>query len=297
MINLLFVITTAMATGIHTSEVPCPIDSEDTVKLYFMVSSNEFGGYDSDGATYSSGTQFREYAISSCSQSLFSSYTTDMNQALSPKDIKEIQQWLPSITEHQTNPAVWDRYEIAAAFYQWQRNPPLFMGRLYLEAAWTVRDKAVGIHQGLNGPVVADQVLDQGKVELTKELTPEQRKMVTFNLARVAHRNARFADRQLYLEKFLNDPNIERWEVDAGKEFLMLTTKIEPLYLEKALSEYLQHLQNAPNDGQTLYLVGDLYRRLEDPTNSELYFKKANLTAHLQPEQRLIIEYLQKTLK
>ena len=65
-------ITSAHATGIHTTDAPCPIDDTDTVKLYFQISSNEFGGFDSDGATYSSGTQFREHAISTCTKSLFS---------------------------------------------------------------------------------------------------------------------------------------------------------------------------------------------------------------------------------
>ena len=204
MIGLMFILNSAFATGIHTSEIVCPIDSEDKVKLYFMVSSNEFGGYDSDGATYSSGTQFREYAISSCTQTLFTTYTSDMSVPYTPSEIAEIQEWLPKVTEHMKNPSVWERYDIAAAFYRWQNKPPLFMGTLYLEAAWTVRDQAVGIHQGLNGPIVADQVLEQGPSELNKDLTPEQRKMVIYNLARVAHRNARFLERDKYIAHVLD---------------------------------------------------------------------------------------------
>ena len=288
--------TNAFATGIHTTETVCPLDENDTVKLYFQISSNEFGGFDSDGATYSSGTQFREHAISTCTQTLFSAYPADMQNKLSPDDIRKIKVWLSPMAEQYTNPTPWDRYELAAAYYRWKGKPAVFMGRLYLEAAWTARDKAVGIHPDLKGPVVADQILEQGKKELQKDLTTEQRKMVTFNLARVAHRNAKFDLREQYLTAFLTDPTLEEFERRAGEEFAKLTTEVEPRLLRLARAEYLIHLQEAPKDGQTLYLVGDLNRRLGDYNQARLYFEKANLSPHLQPEQRLIIAHLLDTM-
>ena len=288
--------TNASATGIHTTEATCPIDENDTVKMYYQISSNEYGGFDSDGATYSSGTQFREHAISTCTETLFSAYPTDMQTTFSPNEIREIKAWLLPIAEQYTDPKPWDRYEIAAAYYRWTGKPALFMGRLYLEAAWTARDEAVGIHPDLKGPVVADQILAQGKKELQKDLTSEQRKMVTFNLARVAHRNAQFDLREQYLTAFLNDPDLEEYERQAGKDFVKLTTEIEPRLLRLARAEYLNHIKEAPNDGQTLYLLGDLNRRLGDYNQARFYFKKANLSPQLQPEQRLIISHFLETM-
>ena len=300
MITVPFLLTallsTANATGIHTTDAVCPIDETDTVKLYFQISSNEYGGFDSDGATYSSGTQFREHAISTCAKTLFSAYPNDMQQSFSPTDIQEIQAWLTPLASQYKNPTPWERYEIAAEYYRWKGKPALFMGKLYLEAAWTVRDKAVGIHPELQGPVVADQILAQGKQELKKDLTAEQRKMVTFNLARVAHRNARFSEREAYLQQFLNDPSLEDYEKDAGIEFQQLTTEIEPRLLKLARSEYMNHIQQAPNDGQTLYILGDVNRRLGAYKEARVYFEKANLSAQLQPEQRLIIAHLLETM-
>lgn len=289
-------VPSAYATGIHTTDAPCPIDDEDTVKLYFQISSNEFGGFDSDGATYSSGTQFREHAISTCTKSLFSAYPTDMQTSFSPDDIQEIKTWLTPIADQYPNPMPWERYKIAAEYYRWKGKPALFMGRLYLEAAWTARDKAVGIHPELKGPVVADQVLIQGAKELQKELTSEERKMVTFNLARVAHRNAQFDKREQYLNAFLTDPALEEYERKAGMEFSKLTKEIEPKLLRLARSEYMNHLQQAPKDGQTLYLVGDLNRRLGDYNQARVYFERANLSPQVQPEQRLIIAHFLETM-
>ena len=195
-----------------------------------------------------------------------------MQTTFSPDEIREIKAWLLPIAEQYTDPTPWDRYEIAAAYYRWMGKPALFMGRLYLEAAWTARDKAVGIHQDLKGPVVADQLLEQGKKELQKDLTIEQRKLVTFNLARVAHRNAQFDLREQYLTTFLNDPALEEYERQAGEEFLKLTTEVEPRLLRLARAEYLNHLQGTPKDGQTLYLLGDLNRRLGDYEHIPLIF-------------------------
>ena len=288
--------TTAHATGIHTTDAPCPIDDTDTVKLYFQISSNEFGGFDSDGATYSSGTQFREHAISTCTKSLFSAYPTDMQTSFSPDDVQQIKTWLGPIADQYPNPMPWERYEIAAEYYRWKGKPALFMGRLYLEAAWTARDKAVGIHPELQGPVVADQVLEQGAKELQKELTPEQRKMVTFNLARVAHRNAQFDKREQYLTAFLTDPALDDYERQTGLEFAKLTKEVEPRLLTLARSEYMNHLQQAPKDGQTLYLLGDLNRRLGEYNQARTYFERANLSPQLQPEQRMIIAHLLETM-
>lgn len=288
--------STAQATGIHTSDAPCPIDDADTVKLYFEVSSNEFGGFDSDGATYSSGTQFREHAISTCTKTLFSTYTKDMQQSFSPTDIAEINEWLTPLVEQYSSLTTWDRYEIAAAFYRWKGKDPMFLGNLYLEAAWTARDKAVGIHPDLQGPVVADQVLAAGNAELQKPLTPEQRKMVMYNLARVAHRNARFQERDQYLEQFLNDPTLEQYERDAAKEFAHLTSTVEPRLLTLARAEFLVHLQKAPHDGHALYLVGDISRRLKDYEQARAHFAKAKNSAYIHQEQRLIIEHLLETM-
>ena len=292
----LLVMNPANATGIHTTDAVCPIDEADTVKLYFEVSSNEYGGFDSDGATYSSGTQFREHAISTCSKTLFSAYTKDMQQKISPNDSAEIKKWLAPLAQQYTNPTVWDRYELAVSFYRWQGKEPIYLAQVYMEAAWTARDKAVGIHPDLKGPVVADQILEQGKKELEKDLTNEERKMVTYNLARVAHRNARFTEREHYITQFLNAPTLEPYERETAQEFIQLTTEVEPRLLKLALAEYLIHLQKVPQDGHTQYIVADIFRRLGEYTQARTHFEKANLSAYLHPEQRMIVAHILETM-
>ena len=284
----------ASATGIHSEQVPCPI-GKDVAKIFFVLSSNEYGGYDSDGATYSSGMQYRNYEISTCSQNLYSALGSDMGTRWSDTEEKEI---LAIIAQTKSGfqkpklPETWERYEIAIEIYRWQGKDSQFLIQLYQKATWSIRDEAVGIHEGLAGPIVADQVLDAGTRELNKALSAEQRKMVLFNLARVAHRNARFAQRKIFISQFMALPDLTPTEKQAGERFQELTEVIEPQYLLKTKVEVEKHLKENPNDGQMLYLLGDIHRRLGDMEACKKYFHAANLTADLQTEQREIMQYL-----
>ena len=58
----------------------------------------------------------------------------------------------------------------------------------------------------------------------------------------------------------------------------------------------MNHLQQAPKDGQTLYLLGDLHRRLGNYNQARTYFERANLSPQIQPEQRMIIAHLLDTM-
>ena len=202
---LLFLsILSSFATGIHTEMVPCPIGGEPT-KLYLSVTTNELGGYDSDGAVYSSGTQFRKYAISTCPKNFVSLLGTDLLKAIPNEhhdNILERVQAALALCEDPQNPTTWERYLIAAEVYKVLNAPPGDMAQLYLQASWVVRDEIVGIHHDLRGPKVADAVLDQGLSELKKDLTPQQRKLVRYNLARVAHRAGYPGVREQHLQNF-----------------------------------------------------------------------------------------------
>ena len=289
-----YFLSIALATGIHSDQVTCPIGN-DVAKIFFVLSSNEYGGYDSDGATYSSGMQYREYEISTCSQNLYSALGTDMNKKWTEDEEKELLQIIANTTadfQKPQLPETWERYEIAIEIYRWEGKSSEFLIKLYQKATWSIRDEAVGIHEGLTGPIVADQVLEMGAKELQKELTSEQRKMVLFNLARVAHRNARFEQRELFISQFMALPNLTPAEKKAGERFQELTKIIEPKYLQKTSLEVEKHLKDNPNDGQMLYLIGDIHRRLGNMESCEKYFHAANLTADLQEEQRSIMQYL-----
>ena len=72
MILLYSLVLSSFATGIHSDQVSCPI-GDDTAKIFFVLSSNEYGGYDSDGATYSVECNIENMNIHLLSKLIFSS--------------------------------------------------------------------------------------------------------------------------------------------------------------------------------------------------------------------------------
>ncbi len=141
----------AAATRIAVRAVACPVGA-GTVRIYERLSSDTHGGFDSDLAAYSSEGQYREYAVSTCTDSLFSLYGADMERL--PLDA-EIKGRLSARLDGSARPfppveriEVWDRYRIAAEMYRVLGRDPVFIGDLLHRASWTARDRAVGIFEG-----------------------------------------------------------------------------------------------------------------------------------------------------
>ncbi|MDP6932889.1 MAG: hypothetical protein QGG40_08220 [Myxococcota bacterium] len=262
----LLLISTALATKVSFHEVPCPMGGSP-VRIYTKVSANNDGGYDSDLATYSSRGQFRTYAVSTCPDSLFSLYGTDMESSLSPDDKLALQEELDRATEQLVDPEepkVWERYEIAARMYRVLGRDPLFLGQLLLAASWTARDDAVGVYIGLDGPEAARKLLDAGVLELEKDLTPAQRRTVLFNLARVAHRGGFNAQRDSYLDGFEATGALDANERQALDRFRHIAHQVEPRLQDQAISAFREGLQTPPPAADRLmatYKLADLLRR------------------------------------
>ena len=293
---LLFLFTlSAFATGIHTEMVPCPIGGEPT-KLYLSVTANELGGFDSDGAVYSSGTQFRRYAISTCPKNFVTLLGTDLMEAIPNEhheDILERVQNALATAEDPDNLSTWERYLIASEVYKVLSSPPGDMAQLYLQASWVVRDEIVGIHHDLRGPKVADAVLGQGLAELEKDLTPQQRKLVRYNLARVAHRAGYPGVREQHLQKF-EALSLTTPEKEAVVKFRRLATLIEPKFQQLAIAE-LEKIGSKRYPSQQ-FVLGDLYRRTGKEEQAKIIFESIDET-QLSPRDQDSLIYLRQHLK
>ena len=119
---MLLLIATALATQVSPENMVCPLDPSDSVRVYHRASSNTHGGWDSDLAQYSSQGQWREYAIATCADSLFTLYGVDMVQELSAEQITQLQGRLaeirPMLPQDPTQLQTWDRYLIAVEMYR-----------------------------------------------------------------------------------------------------------------------------------------------------------------------------------
>ena len=163
--------TSAYATDVGISDLPCPI-GEGSVRVYTKLSSNRLGGWDSDLATYAVGGQWRTYAISTCKDNLFS-FPSDAGPSPKVKEstyVAKVNKVLDKARKEMGEaPEIWQRYEIAIRIIELEKDSaPLRIARLYLNAAWTARDRAVDVYKGLDGPIMAARLLEKGKEELKK---------------------------------------------------------------------------------------------------------------------------------
>lgn len=261
-------IATALATGVRFDEVDCP-HGEGPVRHYFKVSSNTHGGHDSDLATYSTRGQFREHAVSTCPSSYFSVLGSDLDMVIPASKTALIDSAISASRatwKDRDNPMVWERYDTAARIYRALDRNPLTVAELYLNAAWTARDAAVGVYVGgLEGPEAARKILNVGNEEFKKNLTPEAVKLLRYNLARVAHRGGFNTERDRHLSAFLKLDTLSPEERIAGERMRHITQSVEPALLAHAviaLKEGLALSGDPTRLARARYQLADLHRRL-----------------------------------
>ncbi|MEC7985230.1 MAG: tetratricopeptide repeat protein [Myxococcota bacterium] len=272
----------AFAARVSMNEVKCPI-GDDYARVFHMVSNNQLGGYDSDLATYSSGQQFRAHAISTCYENYFSLYGKDFETPIPTEKQDKIKQILAeqkSKLLDPKEPTIWERYSIAAAIYRELGRSHLFLAQLYIEASWTIRDTIVGYHRGLEGPKSVSYILEQAPKELIKSLTDEQRSLLLFNLARVAHRGGYHQLRDHYLSMFATHIRPDSNEQKSLQYFQTVVIPLEIEYQQKAMVELEAALLNktAMNKAdlqRTYYWIADLKRRLGKFEEAKPYYQKA----------------------
>ena len=257
--------STATATKLGVKEHPCPL-GEGTVKVYSKIAANTHGGFDSDLATYASNGQFREYAISTCPQSLLSLFGRDMLATWSTEELAAMSQvldnWRPTQSKEWGDQTT-DRYLLAAEIYKALGRDAFFLANLYVEASWVARDQVVGVFLGLEGPGAAIHMLNEGETALQKDMDSQQRKILLHNLSRIAHRAGLVEERNRYLDAFaqldLNDK--EQSVLSEMRQGIELESQMQALAIEQLTTGLRIEGLDMTQKVQSTYLLADLLRR------------------------------------
>lgn len=298
MILFVALLSTALATGVRSDTVPCPFGN-GTVKRFYKVSTNTMGGYDSDLAAYSTRGQFRAHAISTCPDNFFSILGNRLDVPILERDSGAIQSAIDEARlewRNRDQPTVWERYDTAARIGIALGQDPLEIADLYLNAAWTVRDVAVGVYVGgLNGPEAARQIITVGNQELTKNLTSDAQKMVHYNLARVAHRGGFAKERRAHIQAFLALPSPTPEERAAGERLKQMSASTEVRYQERAASLLKAALKQSADPvrvARAEYQLADTLRRLERFEEAKTHFESVRDNANAPEQLRELSRYL-----
>lgn len=272
------------ALQVTGKDVACPVGT-GTARVFERIAADTSGGWDSDLATYSSGGQFRAYAVATCTDSLFSVYGSDIPLVIPPERRSAVDDAVRAAAaevKDPKNPETWERYLVAGAVYAALGRPEVFLGDLYTQASWVARDEAVGFYAGLEGPIAARALIDGGWAELRKPLSLSDRKKVLYNLARVAHRGGWGAERDGFLAAFEAAGGLTPAEITAVARFRRIANVVEPALQDRAITRYLAALRgNLPGDEKirVTYVTADLLRRRGRAAEAvTLFFLVANDT-------------------
>lgn len=291
---------TVAATNVGVQTTDCPL-SEGVMRSFVKLSANHIGGWDSDLAEYSMGGQWREYAIATCPSDGFTLYGEDIvpidDVTLANRLRDRLQEHLlgqPPVEEME----VWERYLIAAEMYKVMGKEPLFMAHLYMQAAWTARDAAVGVFQGLEGPVNARALISQGEVELETQQEPDLRKILLHNLARIAHRGGFSDDRDRFLVAFEEVGSLSPDETRVLTTFRSVSENIEPRLLALASEQMNLHLASSAEVSSTTmgawcnYIIADISRRSGDNSNAREHYQLVLNSDGATAQMKELAEYL-----
>lgn len=299
---LLLALTWATQVSWHTEQ--CPLDG-GAVRVFEKVSANTHGGWDSDLATYSTEGQWREYALATCTDNLYTVYGTDIDHQLTPEQATSARKRLEEIRSATPDPdalEVWDRYLIAAEMYRIRGASPKELFELYLEASWTARDAAVGVYLGLDGPEAARELLNEGRKDLDGDLESSTRKVLLHNLARVAHRGGWLVERDHYLKLFEAVGNLTDPEREALERFRHAAGVVEPRLQDLALEQAETWLasdesaQDPKGRARVRYLYGDLLRRRGRLEEARATFDAVQKDPALQAELAGLARFLEGTI-
>jgi hypothetical protein len=272
-----------MALSMISDIVECPVpyknsqsgaESSNKAKVFISTASNTGGGWDPDLATYDSDAQFRNYQIATCSNSLFTMYGMDLVKLTETERIL-LTDWFQDYKKNLPLPqdiSTWQRYEIASDVYRKLGYDSAFLAELYMTASWTIRDDMVGVHR-INGPEEMEELLEQGEKELVKKsLTEQQKKMVLYNLARVAHRFGDEERTKHYITLFEKETSLSKEEQQVATLFRQ---SIE--YEKNMRQKALQEISKIPESEKTmihLLWTAEILRRRGELEDALPIYKK-----------------------
>jgi len=160
-----------LATSSRSVEAQCPV-CDNRFSASQLMSSNNFGGYDSDLCPNARGSSPLMAMIWGCPACNFCGYSNDFEEKLTDARKAELKSWLADNIKVENKGSenrydaipVQTRYEVAARIAEMSKKPALEIGRLYLNAAWTCR------HLGLIDVASASEALVEVSPETCKTL-------------------------------------------------------------------------------------------------------------------------------
>ena len=279
-----------------------PLDGH-SFSVSVVPSVNSLGGMDSDGCSYSSGTQVRTFAVATSPTSLYSARIEEWGLGVTKKNKSALLQLLVPLGADVGNAANLqpsERYELAAAVAEQLGRDRFAIGDLFLHAAWTVRDTVVGFLPSVQGSGDAWQKLGE-LVQMSRSVTHARgRTIALFDMARLAHRGGFIHERDGLLQQLDNFEDAGMGAAEKRTEF-HARVGAEQRLLRKARERYLKGVERGDRGPEERalygYLAADLARRLGDFSSAEAELAALDVDNSVPKEVKGLIADARSVLK
>lgn len=287
-----------MTTSVRSLEVTCPVCNE-SIQILKIVSTNDFGGQDTDLLSRAVGEQPILIAPVTCPKCLFSGYTDDFKETVDPAVKKKILEEKALV--QQVESQAWAKYDLIAQTMALKgANDPDF-AEIYLITSWAVRleenpfdrlfsslneEDLTWIEKRLDGnnknPAAAEVEVGRRLLADFASLPPEKHRTaaiaIGYYLRGHGENTALLEALPALKPSFPEDQwNTLEPQVKASIELERKYQRLALGFFEKILAAKIDGTEkNTPDDRAIqFYLSGELARRLGDPEKAAGYYDQA----------------------
>lgn len=317
------VLSGALAAGgppsrVGRIDVTCPVCTR-AFKAFAVVLANTYAGVDRDLFARAIGPQPEFYRVSTCPGCGYSGYLEDFRpgMVLSPAFVRHVLDSPrlrpdPPIAENadQADIPPQQRYELAIQCYEWLNRSDEARAWLHLRTAWVTRDAAAILPPE---PMIAQTLREleswlpphrQGENQADRELVLATRLAARLAegyfddtrapaahavLAMLLRRHGENVQARPLLETLVADERVGE-SVRAACRRMLDSIAVEMRHQRQAAESLRRALfveqVSESNRPAALYLLGELYRRLGDRREADVWFRKALSEKALPPDLR-----------
>ena len=290
----------AFATKTTTREFTCPVDGEKFTGRT-LVSTNSFGGVDSDMCSWARGESPLPYGVQVCPTCFYARLSGDFDKALAPTSIVKLKKSLAKWREkHPRVKTVKDlasaqRWELAAICAVVRHNHSPIVGRLWLRAAWAKRHEGLAtLNMALGDPMSSFEDLDGMVIDLKEQ--KDRKKLITgkFTLAMLAQRVGEVKRRDACIKQLEKE---KLGEVQAARLAALKTAVAEEArYQTLAVDAFKKALADETAKGEDvyvlLYLAADTSRRLGKNAEAVKLYKQVLTAGKVRADVRRMSEFM-----
>jgi len=299
------VVSAALATTFDDKPFTCPLDGHAFTGRV-VVSTNTFGGIDSDFCPWARGASPLTFGVQVCPECFYARRTDSFETALAgdakPRLKAALANWRG---KHPAVKAVGDlaaaqRWELAAVCAVVRHNRPARVGNLWLRAAWAKRHEGLAtLNLALGDPMSSFEELDGLAMGIAEIKDAKERVAATFKVAMLSQRVGEAKRRDDYVKQLgtLKLDKTQTARLDALKVAFAEERRYQVLAaaaFRRAVDEETVKPEETPI---YRFLIADLTRRQGKNAEALKLYEKVKTSGKVRPDIRRMCDFMINWLK